>query len=53
VHERVAERMAAAKARQAAADAGSGALTGDPTLDTEYLHRSPHGGAPEQQAASA
>jgi uncharacterized membrane protein len=53
VHERVAERMAAAKARQAAADAGSGTLTGDPTLDTEYLHRSPHGGAPEQQAASA
>jgi uncharacterized membrane protein len=37
VHEKVAERMAAAKARESAADAGGGALTGDPTLDTEYV----------------
>ena len=38
VHERVAERMAAAKARQAAAEVGGGTLTGDPALDTQYVH---------------
>ncbi len=35
VHEKVAERMATAKARQAAAETAGQPLTGDPTLDTE------------------
>jgi uncharacterized membrane protein len=38
VHAKVAERMAAAKARQDAAESGGAALTGDPTLDTQYVH---------------
>ena len=50
VHDKVAQRMAAAKARQAAADAGDGTLTGDPTLDTEYVHRGPHDAEPGQPA---
>src|SRR5262245_57594391 len=38
VHAKVAERMAAAKARQDAAESGGVALAGDPTLDTQYVH---------------
>jgi uncharacterized membrane protein len=40
-HGRVAERMAAAKARQNAAESGQAVVTGDPTLDTRYVHREP------------
>jgi uncharacterized membrane protein len=52
VHEKVAERMAAAKARQNAAETGGGALTGDPTLDTQYLHSGVHG-APRQHPSAS
>jgi uncharacterized membrane protein len=52
VHEKVAERMAVAKARQAAAEAGGAALTGDPTLDTEYVRTDPHGDEPERRPTS-
>ncbi|HEX8858657.1 MAG TPA: DUF1003 domain-containing protein [Actinomycetes bacterium] len=52
VHETVAERMAAAKARQNAADSGGRALTGDPTLDTQYLHSGGHG-APRQHPSAS
>jgi hypothetical protein len=38
VHERVADRMAAAKSRQSAVETRGGTLTGDPTLDTQYVH---------------
>jgi uncharacterized membrane protein len=41
VHAKVAERMAAAKQRQRAAEAGHSVVTGDPTLDTQYVHRGP------------
>src|SRR6266496_1541910 len=52
VHEKVAERMAAAKARQSAAETGGGALTGDPTLDTEYVHSGVLG-APQQHPSGS
>src|SRR6266540_442199 len=52
VHEKVAERMAAAKARQSAAETGGGALTGDPTLDTEYVHSGVLG-APQQHSSGS
>jgi uncharacterized membrane protein len=52
VHEKVAERMAAAKARQNAAETGGGTLTGDPTLDTQYLN-SGVGGAPQQHPSAS
>src|SRR6266487_2636174 len=38
VHEKVADRMAAAKSRQSAVETRGAMLTGDPTLDTQYLH---------------
>src|SRR6266496_460246 len=46
------ERMAAAKARQSAAETGGGALTGDPTLDTEYVHSGVLG-APQQHPSGS
>jgi uncharacterized membrane protein len=52
VHEKVAERMAAAKARQSAAETGGGALTGDPTLDTQYVHSGVLG-APQQHPSGS
>jgi hypothetical protein len=52
VHEKVAERMAAAKARQDAAETGGGTLTGDPTLDTQYVHNGVHG-APRQHPSAS
>ena len=52
VHARVAERMAAAKARQDAAESGGAELTGDPTLDTQYVETGPHGGARKQRPLS-
>jgi uncharacterized membrane protein len=52
VHEKVAERMAAAKARQNAAETGGGTLTGDPTLDTHYLHSGVYG-APRQPPSAS
>jgi uncharacterized membrane protein len=52
VHERVAERMAAARARQAAAEQGSAELTGDPTLDTEYVETGPRSVTPERRPQS-
>ena len=49
VHARVAERMAAAKARQVAGDAGVPAMTGDPTLDTRYVDSGrPRGAQPRR-----
>jgi uncharacterized membrane protein len=38
VHEKVADRMAAARSRQSAVETRGGMLTGDPTLDTQYVH---------------
>jgi hypothetical protein len=51
VHEKVADRMAAARARQNAAETGGGTLTGDPTLDTQYLRSGVHG-APRQHPSA-
>jgi hypothetical protein len=48
----MAERMAAAKARQNAAETGGGTLTGDPTLDTQYPHSGVHG-APRQHPSAS
>jgi len=51
VHEKVAERMAAAKARQRAAGTDRGTPAGDPTLDTQYVH-SRVDGAPQRSSQS-
>jgi uncharacterized membrane protein len=52
VHHKVAERMAAAKARQSAAEADGGTPTGDPTLDTQYVH-SRVDAAPQQRPSQS
>jgi hypothetical protein len=43
--------MAAAKSRQSAVETRGGTLTGDPTLDTQYVHSGVHG-KPQHPLAS-